>query len=76
MRCFFCDGVAHPATGCQYTENAVACGPCVRDAWRWIKGFTNQKGRRRGPAFYDHVNRIAAPISVEEELVSEEEEVG
>jgi hypothetical protein len=65
--CFFCGGAAHPATGCQYTATVLACGSCTRQAWTWIKGWTNQKGRRRGPAFYDHVNRIAEPIFVEPE---------
>lgn len=25
MNCFFCEGVAHPSTGCQYSANVVAC---------------------------------------------------
>ena len=66
-QCFFCGGAAHPATGCQYTENVIACGPCTRTAWTWVKGFTNQKGRRNGPSFYEHVNRIAPPVHIEPE---------
>lgn len=57
--CFFCGGCAHPATGCQYTERVIACHACVVSAWSWIRQFTNSKGRRNGPSFYDHVNRIA-----------------
>ena len=33
----------------------------------WVKGFTNQKGRRNGPSFYEHVNRIAPPVHIEPE---------
>jgi hypothetical protein len=46
MRCNFCGGAAHPATGCQYTETMIACWRCTLEAWRWIKGHTNRKGRR------------------------------
>jgi hypothetical protein len=63
--CFFCDGPAHSATGCQYTETVIACGTCTRQAWTWIKQHTSSKGRRRGPSFYDHVNRIAPRLDVE-----------
>lgn len=65
IRCRTCGGVAHPATGCVYSENFIVCGPCTREAWVWIRGFTNQKGRRRGPSFYGCVNRISPPIVVE-----------
>jgi hypothetical protein len=55
MRCACCKGAAHPASGCQYSERVIICGRCTREAWRWIKGHTNSKGRRKGPNFYDHV---------------------
>lgn len=58
IRCRTCGGVAHPATGCVYSTTFVVCGPCTRDAWRWIMGFINGKGARRGVRFYDHVNQI------------------
>lgn len=65
LRCKDCGGVAHPATGCQYTETYIVCGPCVRRAWSWIQEMTNSKGRRKGrPAFYDHVNRVHPKINV------------
>jgi hypothetical protein len=35
MQCSFCDGVAHPATGCQYGPRTISCGPCVRSFWDW-----------------------------------------
>lgn len=53
--CRTCGGVFHPATGCAYTERFVVCGPCVRVFWAWLVKHTNGKGRRKGPAFYDHV---------------------
>lgn len=58
MECRTCGGPAHPATGCQYTETFIVCGPCTRAFWAWFRQFSAGKGRRRGPAFYDHVNRI------------------
>ncbi len=76
IRCATCQGVAHPATGCAYTETFIVCGPCTRQAWAWIRQFTAGKGRRPRSTvqpgferwyqptggFYDHVNRIAPPI--------------
>ena len=47
MRCSFCPGVAHPATGCQYTPNMIACASCVRECWAWVQSHTNGKARRR-----------------------------
>ena len=62
-RCPDCGGPSHPASGCQYTPTYVVCGPCTRRAWKWIISQVNGKGRRNGINFYDHVNRIAPPIS-------------
>lgn len=56
--CRTCGGVAHPASGCAYTPTFIVCGPCVRDFWSWVVRHTNGKGRRKGPNFYDHVNRV------------------
>lgn len=65
MRCKDCGGVAHPATGSQYTEDWIICGPCARIVWAYVVEMTNSKGRRKGrPAFYDYVNRISAPIGI------------
>lgn len=55
VSCRFCGGPFHPATGCAYTATFVACGPCTRSFWAWFRPFMSSKGRRRGPAFYDHV---------------------
>jgi len=55
MNCSFCAGPFHPATGCSYTPTFGSCGPCTRAFWTWFRGFAAGKGRRRGPAFYDHV---------------------
>lgn len=54
-RCPTCSGPSHPATGCVYSASFIVCGPCTRQAWRWICAHINGKGRRNGPAFYDHV---------------------
>lgn len=58
-RCFFCHGVAHAATGCQYSETCLVCGPCATEFARWVQGFTGGKGIRRvkarfpdAPSFY------------------------
>jgi len=62
--CRDCGGVAHPASGCQYTATWIVCGPCTRIAWAWIRNHTAAKGRRNGrPSFYNHVNRISPPVT-------------
>lgn len=63
MRCNFCGGAAHPATGCQYSATMISCWRCTVEAWHWIKGHTNRKARRpRGGAvtsvsFYEAAGR-------------------
>jgi hypothetical protein len=37
MTCFFCKGAAHPVDRSQYAANVLACGPCVRTFWDWVK---------------------------------------
>ena len=54
-RCRICGGPAHAASGCQYGVDWLVCGPCVRDAWLWIRQHVNGKGARKGVYFYDHV---------------------
>lgn len=61
LRCRTCGGVAHPATGCVYPPTRpggpifIVCGPCVREAWKWLSKHINGKGARSGVFFYDHV---------------------
>lgn len=55
LRCFDCGGPAHPAVGCQYTETMITCARCTAKFWIWMLAFIAGKGRRKGPAFYDHV---------------------
>jgi len=63
--CRDCGGVAHPASGCQYTPTYIVCGRCIRQVITYVVETTNSKGRRKGrPAFYDHVNRISPPIFI------------
>lgn len=53
--CPTCGGASHPTTGCAYSPTFVVCGPCTRQWCRWVQNWTASKGRRKGPAFYDHV---------------------
>lgn len=53
--CPGCAGSSHPATGCAYSPTMVFCWSCTLDWARWVTAHTNGKGRRKGPAFYDHV---------------------
>jgi len=46
MQCSFCEGVAHPATGCQYTPTMIACGSCTRRFWQWVGRHTAEKRLR------------------------------
>lgn len=46
-RCIDCGGVAHPATGCVYSENAISCWRCTLRFWEWARSHTNKKARRR-----------------------------
>lgn len=59
MLCAACKGVAHPVTGCQYSERVLICRGCTVRFWVWLRQHTNGKGRRRGPNFYDHVRPCA-----------------
>ena len=45
MKCFLCDGVAHPSTGAQYTERVVVCESCVREFWAWFRAQQHKRGR-------------------------------
>ena len=40
MRCNFCGGAAHPATGCQYGQRVIACRSCTESFWRWVDKHT------------------------------------
>lgn len=37
MRCFFCNGPAHPATGHAYTPNVLACRRCFMAFFAWYR---------------------------------------
>ena len=58
MRCFSCGGPAHPATGCQYTETLIMCGPCTREFWAWMRRHTSR--RWGGRYFYEDATRWRA----------------
>lgn len=55
MTCCICGGPAHPATGSQYTQSAIACRSCVWELWRWVLGRQAGKPRGGGPSFYEHI---------------------
>lgn len=52
MKCTFCDGVAHPSTGCQYTETMVQCYRCTVEVWAWFRRQQHKKWG--GMSFYEH----------------------
>lgn len=56
MICVICKGPAHPATGAQYTPTAIACGPCVREFWQWVRRHTSK--RWGGQYFYEHAGKV------------------
>lgn len=49
MRCSFCEGVWHPATGHAYSETFRACYSCTVTFWRWVVRHT---ARRWGKVYF------------------------
>ena len=47
MACTFCDGPAHPATGCVYGQHTIACHACTVRFWTWMREHVNKRPRRR-----------------------------
>lgn len=47
IRCSFCGGPAHPATGCVYGPRTIACRRCTEEFWKWAREHTGKKARRR-----------------------------
>ena len=46
MNCCICAAPgAHPATGAQYSNTAVACASCVREFWAWFRAQQHVRGR-------------------------------
>lgn len=37
MRCFFCKGPAHPATGHAYSATVLACRRCFMSFFAWYR---------------------------------------
>ena len=73
MMCFFCGGAAHEATGCQYSERVLSCGPCTRRFWGWFRGHISKWSRKGIPDFYlaagtvEPTVPVVTPISVRRE---------
>ena len=68
MRCNFCEGPAHPATGCVYSENMISCYRCTVETWSWVKHHTSARaGRRRNkvPTARSFYESITTPPKVE-----------
>lgn len=61
MRCFFCGGVWHNATGNYYTERVRACGPCARDFFAYVKQHVNRWANPKRPNFYEAAFKFHAP---------------
>lgn len=59
LRCPFCGGVSHPATGCVYTPTFVACWDCTLEFARWLQTWTNKPGSKKNGSicFFDHVGK-------------------
>lgn len=47
MKCASCDGVAHEATGCQWSRAVLVCHGCAVSFWQWMIGHTNDKPRKK-----------------------------
>lgn len=41
MKCFFCGGAAHPATGHAYSATVIACRNCFMEFFMWAKARIN-----------------------------------
>ena len=63
ISCNFCQGPAHPATGCVYGPKTIACRGCTVQFWAWVRIHTNKRPRRssKGAAtaetFYEAAGR-------------------
>jgi hypothetical protein len=58
MKCFFCGGPAHPATGHAYSDTCMACGPCYREFLRFYRGrLANPIARASQGNYGPHVKR-------------------
>lgn len=57
MTCCICHGPAHPASGAQYSDRALACWSCVMESWTWLRRRMKGKPRGGGPNFYDHIKK-------------------
>lgn len=59
FRCPLCGGVSHPSPGSVYAAGFVICWNCTLEGKKYIVAWQNQKGRKKGPRFYDHVRQVA-----------------
>lgn len=59
LRCRFCHGAVHAASGCQYSETFIVCGTCIRPYQDvtgklpkaglpgWLEGWTASKSSKK-----------------------------
>lgn len=56
MKCSSCQGVAHPATGCQWSPQTLVCHACAQRFWTWMMNHTSERPRKKkgkpSPDFY------------------------
>jgi hypothetical protein len=43
LRCAFCGGPFHPASGCVYGVRLFSCASCTRECWEWVRSHTLRK---------------------------------
>jgi hypothetical protein len=53
-RCASCPGVAHEATGCQWSPSVLICHACAVRFWAWVRQHTKP---RKGSDFYGAATR-------------------
>lgn len=63
MNCFFCKETPyHESTGCYYNERVVACGPCARSFFKWLKQHVNRWANPKRPNFYEAAFKFAPSV--------------
>lgn len=50
MKCASCEGVAHPATGCAWSERTLVCRSCAVRFWAWMQSHTRARARKPSKA--------------------------
>lgn len=69
-RCPECGGVSHPESGCAMSPNWVLCFNCAQRFDVWVRRRVNsrppaRRGGANAPNFFDHINVVSPPITVQ-----------